>query len=116
MSDTMQEAQHRNRELLSAIKTAGEAALRLYEECDEAKSRLARSDADLNSACRELAEAKDALLSARARLAQIIGYCAQEGCDGEPYDTINAIATGEYSTRGGGTDSASVADRENERE
>jgi chromosome segregation ATPase len=36
------------------------------------------------------------------RLSEIIGYCAQEGNDGEPYDTINAIATGEYSTRGGG--------------
>ena len=38
------------------------------------------------------------------RLAEIIGYCAQEGCDGEPYDTINKIARGEYSTRGGGSD------------
>jgi hypothetical protein len=37
-----------------------------------------------------------------ARVSEIIAYCAQEGHDGEPYDTINAIATGEYSTRGGG--------------
>lgn len=37
-----------------------------------------------------------------ARVSEIIAYCAQEGNDGEPYDTINAIATGEYSTRGGG--------------
>jgi hypothetical protein len=37
-----------------------------------------------------------------ARVSEIIAYCAQEAHDGEPYDTINAIATGEYSTRGGG--------------
>ena len=41
-------------------------------------------------------------MKAESRLAEIIAYCAQEGHDGEPYDTINAIATGEYSTRGGG--------------
>lgn len=41
--------------------------------------------------------------AAQRRLAEIVGLCAQEGHDGEPWDTINAIATGEYSTRGGGT-------------
>lgn len=39
----------------------------------------------------------------RARLAGVIGYCAQEGHDGEPYDTINAIATGEFDPCGSRT-------------
>ena len=50
----------------------------------------------------ELQTALEEKAEAQRKLAEIIGYCAQEGHDGEPYDTINAIATGAYSTRGGG--------------
>lgn len=53
--------------ILSAVKSAGEAALRLHEENE----------------------------CLRGRLAQVIAYCAQEGHDGEPYDTFQALATGE---------------------
>jgi hypothetical protein len=49
-----------------------------------------------------LDEAAEEIESMCSRLAEIIAYCAQEGNDGEPYDTIHAIATGEYSTRGSG--------------
>lgn len=40
------------------------------------------------------------------RLSGVIGYCAQEGCDGEPYDTIHKIATGEYDPVGSRPQSA----------
>ena len=50
----------------------------------------------------ELRKCQQDAIALQARLAEIIGYCAQEGHDGEPYDTINAIALGQYSTRGGG--------------
>jgi hypothetical protein len=35
----------------------------------------------------------------RGRLTEIIGFCAQEGNDGEPFDTIQQLATGELQLR-----------------
>ena len=36
------------------------------------------------------------LKEAERKLAAIIALCSQEGCDGEPYDTFHAVATGEF--------------------
>jgi glycosidase len=70
----------------------------LYEAADEIES-LRTDYVLLSDDYKQLLGDNERL---RSRLAEIIGYCAQEGHDGEPYDTINAIAAGEYSTRGGG--------------
>ena len=76
------------------------------EGCEERGEQLERDHEDLLGEIAALAEENTALwcrlAQADQRLAEIIGYCAQEGRDGEPYDTINSIAMGQYSTRGGG--------------
>ena len=43
---------------------------------------------------------QERLAEVERRLSQIIGLCGQEGCDGEPYSTIYAVAVGDYDTRG----------------
>ncbi len=66
--------------------------------CEVVEARLAEADERHSRYVKGVGELADRA----ARVSEIIAYCAQEGHDGEPYDTINAIATGEYSTRGGG--------------
>lgn len=72
----------------------------------ERNELLKRCDAFMSNAAEWKSKAReyDALftqenaraVAAEERLASIIGYCAQEGHDGEPWDTIKAIATGEH--------------------
>ena len=59
----------------------------MAEECSESDDR---------KHCTCVPDLRRGIGELRARLAGVIGYCAQEGHDGEPYDTINAIAVGEF--------------------
>lgn len=77
----------------------GWAAAREIESLRSRLSEYEQDDTDMQQVRTQLSASNETL---QRRLAEIIAYCAQEGSDGEPYDTINAIASGEYSTRGGG--------------
>lgn len=84
------------------------------QEYQDARVVREQLEARLAEAERELAEVKAAGYAGvlQKRLAGIIGYCAQEGCDGEPYDTINAIATGEFDPCGSRASVQPSTDRE----
>jgi chromosome segregation ATPase len=105
--------------LRSRVAELEAEAMRMEAHAKVFAARLAEAElnlAEIPTLCRRyearLADAEERhyryvkgvgeLADRAARVSEIIAYCAQEGHDGEPYDTINAIAAGEYSTRGGG--------------
>ncbi len=94
------------------------AALKLGGLVDDLREQLAKSEAERLEQARingkgserearllaKLADAENRNKKLRYRLAEIIGYCAQENHDGEPWDTINGLARGEITLSGSGPD------------